>query len=118
MKKILLLTFVLGILTGYILFTISHKNGGAQVIHAQDSDRYDRTVRVVQKSINSVVNISTKQTVQRNPFYQSDPFFDFWQFFYPRDPGYEAKSLGSGVIIEKEGYILTNEHIILSAKSK
>ena len=75
----------------------------------------------------TVVNISTVQTVKdrplvpfkefRSPF---DEFFgdDFFKFFGEEGmPGGERKreSLGSGFIINKEGYILTNNHVIENA---
>jgi serine protease Do len=43
-----------------------------------------------------------------NPFYQ-DPFFDFFGPQYRRK---EQSSIGSGVIVSKEGHILTNSHVM------
>lgn len=74
----------------------------------------------------TVVNISTTKVV-KSPL---DDFFrdfrDFRDFFgdeffrkffgdrYPRE--FKQKSLGSGFIIDKEGYILTNNHVIEKAE--
>ena len=75
----------------------------------------------------SVVNINTESTVQsrsqsrRNPRGQQDPFGDFFRRFFdfgPQgEPGREfrQKSLGSGVIIDPKGYILTNDHVVSKA---
>ena len=74
----------------------------------------------------AVVNISTTQVVKQHPFFrgrpspfgEEDPFRDFWEKFFggeiPQE--FETKSLGSGVIIDKEGYIVTNNHVIENAK--
>ena len=74
----------------------------------------------------AVVNISTTKVIKGgpvvkgrpSPFEGKDPSRDFWEKFFggevPRE--FETKSLGSGVIINKEGYILTNNHVVEDAK--
>ncbi|MDH3520643.1 MAG: trypsin-like peptidase domain-containing protein [Myxococcales bacterium] len=80
--------------------------------------RRTTTVRVVEEAGPAVVNITTEQTVQSSPFrpFGSDPFFDrfFRDFFEPRMPQ-TVQNLGSGVVIDAEGHILTNEHVIARA---
>jgi serine protease DegS len=62
----------------------------------------------------SVVNINTRKVVERpNPFLE-DPFF---RHFFGEGLGAAPErrletSLGSGVIISPQGYILTNNHVI------
>jgi len=51
---------------------------------------------------------------------QSDPFREFWEpfdrFFSPFPPhSFQQKSLGSGVVLDRQGYILTNNHVIENA---
>jgi serine protease Do len=76
-------------------------------------------VEAVEKASPAVVNISTEKIVRsRSSFGFSDPFFD--QFFHDfLDPfphrQYKQNSLGSGVIIDDQGYVLTNQHVILKA---
>lgn len=83
--------------------------------------RRDAVVIAVEKASPAVVNISTEQIhKQSSPFSMNggdpylDQFFqDFFNSFAPRE--YKTQSLGSGVIISPEGYILTNEHVISHA---
>lgn len=69
----------------------------------------------VAKAQPGVVNIYTSKTVRtkRSPFY-NDPFY---QFFFRDNPTQKRtqSSLGSGVIVSAQGYILTNNHVIAGA---
>ncbi|MDY0093460.1 MAG: Do family serine endopeptidase [Candidatus Vecturithrix sp.] len=86
----------------------------------KSSLRRTPTVIAVEKVSPAVVNISTEKIVQsRSSFgFSGDPFFD--QFFrdfldpFPRRQ-YKQNSLGSGVIFDKRGYVLTNHHVIQRA---
>ncbi|MBN1296908.1 Do family serine endopeptidase [bacterium] len=70
---------------------------------------------------NSVVNISTTTVIKSREYRgrrQPSPFDDFFgddffrHFFEPRTQPHKMQSLGSGVIIDVEGHILTNNHVI------
>lgn len=75
----------------------------------------------------AVVNIRTVKTIKgggrvfrhfsRSPFGKDDPMQDFFKKFFGENPQQEFKqrSLGSGFIIDKEGYIVTNNHVIENA---
>jgi Do/DeqQ family serine protease len=76
-------------------------------------------VRAVEKVGPSVVNVTTEQVARApSPFAPllGDPFFDrfFQDFFEPRVPQ-ARQSLGSGVIIDAKGHVLTNEHVVARA---
>ena len=75
----------------------------------------DPVVLAVRKVVPAVVNIKTERLVARQ---FSDPFEEmFREFFnYPRRRGYErGQSLGSGVIVDEDGWIVTNYHVITRA---
>jgi serine protease Do len=68
--------------------------------------------RIAERTIPAVVNVSAQQVVRRQV--PRDPFFTFFgdaDDFYGSRRGVE-NSLGSGVIVSSDGYILTNNHVV------
>jgi len=82
-----------------------------------DNPRITPVVSAVQKVSPAVVNISTEAIVSSNPFMSFDPFTDdfFRDFFDARPVQRSRKSLGSGVIIDPDGSVITNAHVITRA---
>src|SRR3954471_2159372 len=69
--------------------------------------------RVAGQAVKGVANISSLQVVrQRNSPFPNDPFF---RYFFGDDDSMvrdrRSMSLGSGVIISADGYVITNNHV-------
>lgn len=109
---------------------------GVKTLYAMDQDG-DMVplnfTEISKKLMDAVVHISSIQNVQRAPGYQQlpDPFRDFFgeEFFkryneqqrerqesQPRQgPTPQRRGTGSGVIINSDGYIVTNNHVVDNA---
>lgn len=124
-KKLFFFTVIIGALLGYVASctatTINVKELGdaaRQMPAAGAILSYNDAIKEAKKS---VVNISTQKAIKQqavvNPF-MNDPFF---REFFGRNFGQTApqermqRSLGSGVIIGENGYIVTNNHVVESA---
>ena len=96
------------------------RNGGIVTVRETQDGPHDRPTAslsaAAKKAMPSVVNIFTSKEVKvpRHPF-MDDPLFR--RFFGDQLDGdtQHSSSLGSGVIIGPEGYILTNNHVIEAA---
>lgn len=77
--------------------------------------RRDAVVEAVQKVMPAVVNIATEEVVAvRDPL--DDLFREFFDPYYRRRPPNTQHSLGSGVVIDEEGFVLTNFHVVNRAR--
>ncbi|MEW5945441.1 MAG: Do family serine endopeptidase [bacterium] len=130
-KFLLLITLAAGILIGVVfaarwdLLTptradtpVKTENVGNETFPTRTAEGLQEAfVKVADELKPCVVNISTTKTIERpgTPFghEQFRDFFgdDFFERFFERGPS-KSRSLGSGFIVDKRGYILTNNHVV------
>jgi serine protease Do len=79
--------------------------------------RITPTVKAVTAVLPSVVNIGTERIVSStySPWGQNDPFEGVFKDFFAGQKGKKETSLGSGAIINREGLIVTNAHVVYKA---
>lgn len=85
----------------------------------------DSFAELAERLLPSVVNISTTQTTEGQPGIEvpvvppGSPFEDFFKEFFernqPRQRQKRATSLGSGFVLDAQGYVVTNNHVIQDA---
>lgn len=90
-------------------------------ISAKSEDNIISAVKKVSPAVVSISGVAKGRIPYIEPPHFRDEFFekffgkDFFEEFFPRreyEREYRAETLGSGVIINKEGYILTNSHVV------
>src|SRR5210317_723909 len=100
-----------------VAFTIMFVSFGLSAAQRPDSFADE-----VEKLSPSVVNISTTTIVSDGPsvdmpqFTPGSPFEEFFKNFGDNDRQRKAQSLGSGFIIDAEGIVVTNYHVIENAE--
>lgn len=127
-------TITIGLALWFIVTTLKPDwaskalGGGAQSVHIASSTvsmneapvsstpMHGSYREAAKRAMPSVVNIFTSKEAKQatNPF-MDDPFFK--KFFGDRSGEQEEKqsSLGSGVVVSPQGYILTNNHVVEAA---
>src|SRR5215813_7920831 len=134
---VILATLTLGILIGTVLSHTGVKGSGnktsdAALLPMQSPQQLSHTFGQVAKLIEpTVVNISTETNGKprrrsSRPNQGQDPFQDFFDRYFGQNPDDDQnpfdgqgsgrqRSLGSGVVLNANGYIITNRHVVEGA---
>jgi serine protease Do len=108
------------LISGHVQATKGQTSGGATLLAIPDPVQLSGTFAGISAKLEpAVVNISTTQVIEHSKTRHqrrggNDPFQDFFDRFFdsPDDGPTAERSLGSGVIVDKKGYILTNNHVV------
>ena len=73
--------------------------------------------RIAERTVPAVASISARQVIRRQPS-PFDSFFGFDDDLFGGGGGRVQSSLGSGVVVGADGYVLTNNHVVTGEQQR
>jgi serine protease Do len=119
--------FVTILVAVFLAFSGFHPASGIAAKYSTTFLPPDSFSNLAEEAGPAVVNIRTVKTIKgggrvfrhfkKGPFGEDDPMRDFFDRFFDEDQkrDFKQRSLGSGFIIDKNGFIVTNNHVIDNA---